>query len=325
MAREAAELRQMVGSWDRLEKRARDLIELDELARDDPDLERQLDEERAAISDDLRSRELDLLFTDPFASHNAVVTLSVGQGGVEAQDWVEMLMRMYLKWAERKGFETEVIDTSPGEEAGLKSVTFIVRGPRAYGLLRSEHGVHRLVRISPFDQNHRRHTSFALVEVMPELESSDESAVVINQQDLRIDTYRSTGAGGQHVNKTDSAIRITHLPTGIVVTCQNERSQMKNREMAMKVLKARLFQRQQQEAAAQLDQIRGQVLPAEFGSQIRNYVLQPYTLVKDVRTGLEVGNAQAVLDGDIDPFIESWLRWRLSQNGVAASNSRQPR
>jgi len=322
MARESAELRQQVGSWDRLEKRARDLIELDELARGEPDLERQLDEERAAISDDLRSRELDLLFTDPFANHNAVVTLSVGQGGVEAQDWVEMLMRMYVKWAERKGFETEIIDTSPGEEAGLKSATFIARGPRAYGLLRSEHGVHRLVRISPFDQNHRRHTSFALVEVMPELESSDESAVAINPQDLRIDTYRSTGAGGQHVNKTDSAIRITHLPTGIVVTCQNERSQMKNREMAMKVLKARLFQRQQQEAAAQLDQIRGQLLPAEFGSQIRNYVLQPYTLVKDVRTGLEVGNAQAVLDGDIDPFIESWLRWRLSQNGAAASNSR---
>jgi len=322
MARESAELRQLVGSWDRLEKRARDLIELDELGRGDPDLERQLDEERAAISDDLRSRELDLLFTDPFANHNAVVTLSVGQGGVEAQDWVEMLMRMYVKWAERKGFETEIIDTSPGEEAGLKSATFIARGPRAYGLLRSEHGVHRLVRISPFDQNHRRHTSFALVEVMPELESSDESAVAINPQDLRIDTYRSTGAGGQHVNKTDSAIRITHLPTGIVVTCQNERSQMKNREMAMKVLKARLFQRQQQEAAAQLDQIRGQLLPAEFGSQIRNYVLQPYTLVKDVRTGLEVGNAQAVLDGDIDPFIESWLRWRLSQNGAAASNSR---
>jgi peptide chain release factor 2 len=325
MAREAAELRQLVGSWDRLERRARDLIELDELARGDPDLERQLDDERAAISKDLRARELDLLFTDPFAGHNAVVTLSVGQGGVEAQDWVEMLMRMYLKWAERKGFETEIIDTSPGEEAGLKSATFIVRGPRAYGLLRSEHGVHRLVRISPFDQNHRRHTSFALVEVMPELETSDETAVVINPQDLRIDTYRSTGAGGQHVNKTDSAIRITHLPTGIVVTCQNERSQMKNREMAMKVLKARLFQRQQQEAAAQLDQIRGQVLPAEFGSQIRNYVLQPYTLVKDVRTGLEVGNAQAVLDGDIDPFIESWLRWRLGQNGAVASNSKQPR
>ncbi len=325
MAREAAEHRQLIGSWDRLEKRALDLIELDELARGDPDLQRQLDEERAAISNDLRARELDLLFTDPYANHNAVVTLSVGQGGVEAQDWVEMLMRMYLKWAERRGFETEIIDTSPGEEAGLKSATFMVRGPRAYGLLRSEHGVHRLVRISPFDQNHRRHTSFALVEIMPELESSDENAVVINPQDLRIDTYRSTGAGGQHVNKTDSAVRITHLPTGIVVTCQNERSQMKNREMAMKVLKARLFQRQQQEAAAQLDQIRGQVMPAEFGSQIRNYVLQPYTLVKDVRTGLEVGNAQAVLDGEIDPFIEAWLRWRLGQGAAVASNSKQPR
>ena len=273
-------------------------------------------QERATVAAELRARELDLLFTDAYANHSAVITLSVGQGGVEAQDWVQMLMRMYLKWAERKRFETEIVDTSPGEEAGLKSATFIVRGPRAYGLLRSEHGVHRLVRISPFDQNHRRHTSFALVEVMPELETSDEHAVVINPQDIRIDTYRSTGAGGQHVNKTDSAVRITHLPSGIVVTCQNERSQMKNREMAMKVLKARLFQRQQQEAAEHLDEIRGQVMPAEFGSQIRNYVLQPYTLVKDVRTGQEVGNAQSVLDGDIDPFIEAWLRWRLGQNGA---------
>jgi peptide chain release factor 2 len=311
MARESAEHRQLVGTWERLEKRARDMIELGELAEGDPELEAQVAQERAAISAELRARELDLLFTDPYATHNAVLTLSVGQGGVEAQDWVEMLMRMYVKWAERKRFETEILDTSPGEEAGLKSATFIVRGPRAYGLLRSEHGVHRLVRISPFDQNHRRHTSFALVEVMPELERGDEDAVVINPQDLRVDTYRSTGAGGQHVNKTDSAVRLTHLPTGIVVTCQNERSQMKNREMAMKVLKARLFQRQQQEAAEQLDQIRGQVMPAEFGSQIRNYVLQPYTLVKDVRTGLEVGNALAVLDGEIDPFIEAWLRWRL--------------
>jgi peptide chain release factor 2 len=325
MAREAAEHRQLIGTWDRLEKRARDLIELDQLAAGDAELGAQVAEEKAAITAELRSRELDLLFTDPFATHNAVMTLSVGQGGIEAQDWVEMLMRMYLKWAERKRFETEILETSPGEEAGLKSATFIIRGPRAYGLLRSEHGVHRLVRISPFDQNHRRHTSFALAEVMPELERSDEDAVVINAQDLRIDTYRSTGAGGQHVNKTDSAVRITHLPTGIVVTCQNERSQMKNREMAMKVLKARLFQRQQQEAAAQLDQIRGQVMPAEFGSQIRNYVLQPYTLVKDVRTGLEIGNAQAVLDGEIDPFIESWLRWRLSQNGSADRAGVAPR
>jgi len=319
MAREASEHRELIATWERLERRARDLVELDQLGEDDPDLERQVEQERAALGREVRAHELDLLFTDPYANHNAVLTISVGQGGIEAQDWVEMLMRMYLKWAERRRFETETIDESRGEEAGLKSATFIVRGPRAYGLLRSEHGVHRLVRISPFDQNHRRHTSFALVEVMPELESADEDAVVINPQDLRIDTYRSTGAGGQHVNKTDSAVRITHLPTGIVVTCQNERSQMKNREMAMKVLKARLFQRQQQEAAEHLEQIRGQVLPAEFGSQIRNYVLQPYTLVKDVRTGLEVGNAQAVLDGEIDPFIEAWLRWRLGQAGAAAA------
>ena len=322
MARESSENRELLSTWDRLERRARDLVELEQLDADDPELHRQVDEERAAIEKELRTHELDLLFTDPYANHNAVVTISVGQGGIEAQDWVEMLMRMYLKWAERRGFETEMVDESRGEEAGYKSVTFIARGPRAYGLLRSEHGVHRLVRISPFDQNHRRHTSFALVEVMPELESTDESAVVINPQDLRIDTYRSTGAGGQHVNKTDSAIRITHLPTGIVVTCQNERSQMKNREMAMKVLKARLFQRQQQEAAEHLDQIRGQVMPAEFGSQIRNYVLQPYTLAKDVRTGLEVGNALAVLDGELDPFIESWLRWRLGQQGIAAEGRR---
>jgi len=308
MARESSEYRELIATWDRLERRATDMVELEQLAEDDPDLEKQVAEERAAIERELRARELDLLFTDPYANHNAVVTISVGQGGIEAQDWVEMLLRMYLKWAERRGFETEMIDESRGEEAGLKSVTFIVRGPRAYGLLRSEHGVHRLVRISPFDQNHRRHTSFALVEVIPELEATDEDAIEINPQDLRIDTYRSTGAGGQHVNKTDSAVRITHLPTGIVVTCQNERSQIKNREMAMKVLKARLFQRQQQEAAAHLDQIRGQVMPAEFGSQIRNYVLQPYTLVKDVRTGLEVGNAQAVLDGEIDPFIDASLK-----------------
>jgi peptide chain release factor 2 len=318
MAREVSEYRDLIATWDRLERQARDLIELDQLAGNDPDMERQIAEEKAAVEKELRSRELDLLFTDAYAKNNAVITISVGQGGIEAQDWVEMLMRMYLKWAERRRFEVEILETSPGEEAGLKSATFIVRGPRAYGLLRSEHGVHRLVRISPFDQNHRRHTSFALVEVMPELERGDEDAVVINPQDLRIDTYRSTGAGGQHVNKTDSAIRITHLPTGIVVTCQNERSQLKNREMAMKVLKARLFQRQQQEAAEQMDQIRGQIMPAEFGSQIRNYVLQPYTLVKDVRTGLEIGNAQAVLDGELDPFIEAWLRWRLSKNGEAA-------
>lgn len=256
-----------------------------------------------------------------------MVTISVGQGGVDAQDWVEILMRMYLKWAQpsphevstlRPGCRAEVLETSPGEEAGLKGATIVFRGRRAYGLLRSEHGVHRLVRISPFDQNHRRHTSFALVEVMPELEESEERAVEINPEDLRIDTYRSTGAGGQHVNKTDSAVRITHLPTGIVVSCQNERSQIKNRELAMKVLRARLFQRQQEEAARMRDELRGDLMPAEFGSQIRSYVLQPYTLVKDVRTGVEVGNVQGVLDGELEPFIESWLRWRLSGQPAAA-------
>ena len=223
-----------------------------------------------------------------------------------------MLLRMYLKWAQARGFQAELLEASPGEEAGLKGATLMVRGPRAYGLLRAEHGVHRLVRISPFDQNHRRHTSFALVEVMPELEQAEEREVELDPEDLRIDTYRSTGAGGQHVNKTDSAVRITHLPTGIVVTCQNERSQMKNREMAMKILRARLFQRRLEEAAQRREELRGEVLPAEFGSQIRSYVLQPYQLVKDHRTGVEAGNVAAVLDGGLDPFVEGWLRWRLA-------------
>src|SRR5256886_5083283 len=212
MAREAAENRELIATWDRLERRARDVVELEQLAEDDPELEKQVAEEQAAVEKELRSHELDLLFTEPYANHNAVVTICVGQGGIEAQDWVEMLMRMYLKWAERHRFETEIIDESRGEEAGLKSATFIVRGPRAYGLLRSEHGVHRLVRISPFDQNHRRHTSFALVEIMPELESTDEDAVVINPQDLRIDTYRSTGAAGPDANKTRSALTSTRPP-----------------------------------------------------------------------------------------------------------------
>jgi peptide chain release factor 2 len=225
---------------------------------------------------------------------------------------------MYLKWAQRRSLQAEVLEATPGEEAGLKSATLKVAGPRAYGLLRSEHGVHRLVRISPFDQNHRRHTSFALVEVMPELEDEEEEDIEIDPEDLRIDTYRSTGAGGQHVNKTDSAVRITHIPTGIVVSVQNERSQIKNRDTAMKILRARLFQRRRQEAAERREQLRGDVMPAEFGSQIRSYVLQPYQQVKDVRTGVEVGNSQAVLDGEIDTFIEGWLRWRLSQDGAGS-------
>ncbi len=319
-AREAAEHRDEVESWDRMERRARDVVELAQLADQDVELAAQVQQEQLALERELQQRELSLLFSDRYANHNAVVSITVGQGGVDAQDWVEILLRMYTKWASpaahevstlRPGCETELLDTSPGDEAGLKGATVIFRGRRAYGLLRSEHGVHRLVRISPFDQNHRRHTSFALVEVMPELDDAEEAEIEINPDDLRIDRYRSTGAGGQHVNKTDSAVRITHLPTGIVVQCQNERSQIKNREIAMKVLRARLFQHQQEEAARRREELRGDVMPAEFGSQIRNYVMQPYTLVKDVRTGVEVGNVQGVLDGELEPFIEGWLRWRL--------------
>jgi len=324
MAREAAENRQEVESWERLEKQARDLIELAQLADEDEELAAQVREEAATLERELHQRELSLLFSDPYANHDAVVSITVGQGGVDAQDWVEILLRMYSKWATpsahevstlRPGCESELLDTAPGEEAGLKGATVIFRGRRAYGLLRSEHGVHRLVRISPFDQNHRRHTSFALVEVMPELDEAEEAEIEINPDELRIDTYRSTGAGGQHVNKTDSAVRITHLPTGIVVQCQNERSQIKNRELAMKVLRSRLFQHRQEEAAQRREELRGEVMPAEFGSQIRNYVMQPYTLVKDVRTGVEVGNVQAVMDGELEPFIEGWLRWRLGERG----------
>jgi peptide chain release factor 2 len=318
-AREASEGREEVAGWAALESRARDLVELAQL--EDVSLSAQLATEIDELAAELHQRELELLFGDPHANHNAVISLSAGSGGIDAQDWVEMLMRMYTRWAQpgagdrstlRPGCEVELVDATPGEEAGLKSATLVLRGRRAYGLLRSEHGVHRLVRISPFDQNHRRHTSFALVEVMPELDESEEMEVAVNSEDLRVDTYRSTGAGGQHVNKTDSAVRITHLPTGIVVTCQNERSQMKNRDTAMKILRARLFQRQREEAAQRREELRGDVMPAEFGSQIRNYVLQPYTLVKDVRTGVEVGDVQRVLDGELEPFIEGWLRWRLS-------------
>ena len=309
-----------------LERRARDLVELESLAAEDEELAAQVRSDLETLDRELEERELELLFADPYSNHNAILSISAGAGGVDAQDWVEMLLRMYTKWAQpgpgekgvlRPGCEVELLEAAPGEEAGLKGATLILRGRRAYGLMRSEHGVHRLVRISPFDQNHRRHTSFALVEVLPELEEQEEQEIDVNPDDLRIDTYRSTGAGGQHVNKTDSAVRITHLPTGIVVTSQNERSQMKNRDSAMKVLKARLYQRHLEEQAKRREELRGQVMPAEFGSQIRNYVLQPYTLVKDVRSGVEVGNVQAVLEGALDPFLEGWLRWRVS--GAAES------
>src|SRR5688500_12355565 len=241
---------------------------------------------------------------------NAIVTIHPGAGGTESQDWAEMPLRMYLKWAERRGFKREVVDYQPGDEAGLKSVTLFLSGDYAFGLMSAEAGVHRLVRISPFDQPARRHTSFASVFVWPEL--PEDVDVDIEEKDLRIDTYRSSGAGGQHVNVTDSAVRLTHLPTGIVVSCQNERSQHKNRASAMKVLKARLFDLKMKEQAARLEQIGGEKRDIGFGSQIRSYVLQPYQMIKDHRTKMEVGDVGRVLDGDLDPFIKTYLLKKAS-------------
>src|SRR5688500_11533560 len=241
---------------------------------------------------------------------NAIVTIHPGAGGTESQDWAEMLLRMYLKWSERRGLKRDVIDYQPGDEAGVKSATVLLSGEFAFGLMSAEAGVHRLVRISPFDQAARRHTSFASVFVWPEL--PDDVDVDIDEKDLRVDTYRSSGAGGQHVNVTDSAVRITHLPTGMVVSCQNERSQHKNRASAMKVLRARLFDLKMKEQAARLEQIGGEKRDIAFGSQIRSYVLQPYQMVKDHRTKLEVGTPDRVLDGDLDPFIKTYLMKKAS-------------
>lgn len=247
------------------------------------------------------------LLSGEFDGNNAVLTLHAGVGGTEACDWVSMLYRMYQRWADKKGFSMEVLDYLDGEEAGIKSVTFQVNGVNAYGLLKSEKGVHRLVRISPFNAAGKRQTSFAALDVMPEI--NDDIEVEIKEEDLRIDKYRASGAGGQHVNKTESAIRITHIPTGVVVQCQNERSQHSNKDKAMKMLKAKLYLIKQQENLDKISDIRGEVTDNGWGNQIRSYVLQPYTMVKDTRTGQEMGNAQAVLDGDIDAFVSAYLKW----------------
>ncbi len=286
------------------------------IAERDGHLEAELQADLDVLAKDVEKQEIDLLFANPYAEHPALVSIHAGAGGVDSQDWAEMLLRMYLRWAEREKMQAEILDESPGEEAGYKSVTVRISGRRAYGWLRSEHGVHRLVRLSPFDQAHRRHTSFALVEVIPEIE--DEAAIEIRPDDLKVDTYRSSGAGGQHVNKTSSAVRMTHLPTGIIVTCQNERSQIKNREMALKVLRSRLAMLREQQRAEQRQELKGERQSMEWGSQIRSYVLQPYTLVKDHRTSFEVGNVQAVLDGDLEPFMEAFLRWDAGREGKAA-------
>ena len=259
----------------------------------------------ATVGKELAQTELTELLGGPDDRRNAIVTLHPGAGGTEAQDWAEILLRMYLRWCDRRGFKKEILDYQPGEEAGVKSVTFNVAGDYAYGYLKAEAGIHRLVRISPFDANSRRHTSFASVFVYPEVD--DDIKVEINEADLRVDTYRSSGAGGQHVNKTDSAVRLTHLPTNIVVACQNERSQHKNRAMAMKILKSRLYELEIKKQKEKMESYHKTKKDIGFGSQIRSYVLAPYRMVKDHRTDVEVGNADAVLDGDIDPFIEAYL------------------
>jgi peptide chain release factor 2 len=286
------------------------------MAEGDGHLEGTLEQDLQSLDKDVEKQEVDLLFANPYADHPALVSIHAGAGGIDSQDWAEMLLRMYLRWGERNKMQAEILDESPGEEAGYKSVTVRISGRRAFGWLRSEHGVHRLVRLSPFDQAHRRHTSFALVEVIPEIE--DDPEIDIRPEDLKVDTYRSSGAGGQHVNKTSSAVRMTHLPTGIIVTCQNERSQIKNRDMALKVLRSRLAALRQQQRAEQRQELKGERQSMEWGSQIRSYVLQPYTLVKDHRTGYETGNVQAVLDGDLEPFMEAFLRWDAGREGKAA-------
>lgn len=305
--REKNKLETIVDNWKRLQSDIGDIEILFNLASEEND-EKTLDDiakdiDRLQLS--VRDEELKLMLGSKQDPMNAIMTIHAGAGGTEAQDWAEMLLRMYLRWAERKGFSTTIIDYQPGDEAGVKSTSLTVEGEYAYGYAKAEIGIHRLVRISPFDSGARRHTSFASVFVYPEVD--DEIVIEIDENDLRIDTYRSTGAGGQHVNKTDSAVRMTHLPTGIVVQCQNERSQHKNKAMAMKFLKSRLYEIEVQEQRKKIDEMHKAKKDIAWGSQIRSYILHPYKLVKDHRTNLEVGNVNRVLDGAIDDFIEAYL------------------
>jgi len=300
-------------SFRKLESELDDLEALEELAAEDESIAGELEETRAAVQTRLDELEEERLFSGPYDSGDAVVSVHAGTGGTDSQDWAEMLLRMLLRWAERRGFKVEMVEASPGEEAGIKSATFIARGESAYGLFSAEKGVHRLVRISPFDAQARRHTSFSLVEVSPLVDAVTD--VDIDEQDLQIDTYRASGAGGQHVNKTDSAVRITHRPTGIVVQCQNERSQSSNKATAMAMLRSRLLELEEQKRQEELAREKGEAENVTWGSQIRSYVLQPYTMVKDHRTGHEMGDAQRVLDGDLDGFVRAELLRRAGSAG----------
>ena len=309
-ARVTTEHARVTRKLDRYEALRREVDEASELLELDPALEPEIAEQIGPVRDELARLQEEALFNGAYDGGDAVVTITAGTGGTDAQDWAELLLRMYLRWTAERGFQTELIEASPGEEAGLKSATFTVRGENAYGLFKAERGVHRLVRLSPFDSAHRRHTAFAQVVVAPLLPDSED--VAIDESDLRIDTYRASGAGGQHVNKTDSAVRITHLPSGIVVQCQNERSQTSNKATAMRILKSRLAELREEEREAELAKERGSKVDVGFGSQIRSYVLHPYQMVKDHRTDHEVGNAQSVLDGALDGFVQAYLLARAT-------------
>jgi len=313
--RKLASLNEEVEIWKKLAGRAADAQTLLDLAIADEDeaMAGDIAREVETIEAELGRLEFWLLFSGPHDKRDAILAIHAGAGGTEAQDWAEMLLRMYLRWAEGRGYKTSILDSLSGEEAGLKKAIVSVEGAYAYGYLKAERGVHRLVRLSPFDAAHRRHTSFALVEVWPDV--GEEIEVDISPDDLRIDTFRSSGPGGQHMQKTSSAVRITHLPTGIIATCQNERSQAQNRETAMKILRVRLFALEREKQEAEQARLKGKHVEAGWGNQIRSYVLQPYKMVKDLRTGYETGNAEAVLDGGLDDFIETYLR---SIVGVAA-------
>ncbi|MBC7248111.1 MAG: peptide chain release factor 2 [Actinobacteria bacterium] len=313
---ELASLRNVVENWERLDAERRELEELAQLAEeeDDPGLEEEIERGARELRRKVDRLEEESLLGGEFDSHDAIVSIHPGAGGLESQDWAEMLLRMYLRWAESRGFKVDLNDVQPGEGGGIKSATFTVHGRNAYGLLLAEKGVHRLVRISPFDASRRRHTSFASLDVIPMLEEA--GSVEIDPKELRVETYRSSGAGGQHVNVTDSAVRITHLPTGIVVSCQNERSQIQNRQTAMRILEARLFELARREREKEIEKLRGERKDIGFGSQIRSYVLHPYRMAKDHRTGMEVGNVDAVLDGDLDDFIDAYLRWQAGGAGA---------
>jgi peptide chain release factor 2 len=308
--KELADLRDEVDRLAAVGKRLADARETLEVLGDEEGASEEVDALLASADSDLTALEMAANFDGEFDAHGAIVTIHAGAGGIDAADWTQILTRMYLRWAEAKGFSTQVAEESPAEEAGLKSVTFFVHGKNAYGMLESERGVHRLVRMSPFDQQHRRHTSFASVDIVPEITSDEKIDVEIRPEDLRIETFKSGGAGGQYVNKTESAIRIIHEPSGIIVASQQERSQTQNREVAMNILRAKLVQREKEQREEKLAELRGDRRANEWGSQIRSYVLQPYTLVKDHRTNVETGNAQAVLDGEIDTFVWPYLQQR---------------